>query len=436
MDFSFHIQQGQKLLEKKDAISVKKALEHFIKANEMTDEEDIGKPKILYLLAFGNLIIGQIEQSYRLAFKAKRSIDVAIENSIFSMNNMRQMLGENDIDTLIHHIEEKYAQVVYQIDTEDDNFDENVLDFSHLSQMYPSVVTKDIEPKFSINETELAKMRFTEHSALSKKCAENGDLESLLTISKYRFIHGSAGTNEFDFPIMCYYYGRLRRIEELKELLNEKQFHLFLLPDSCKELAQNLLNIGLKFPHLNEQEISYLEQKYCDSKTYQVLDAIMFDSDKLSRPIKKFDTNLLRTKNTEFSRDLLLDVFSHFSANEDLDDGYSELYVYSRIKNNIIRKKHEHVGLGEYCIFDPILSNEFYNILKRKYGIECADYFAEILSPDNLESFKTDDYYILDAKRIEDMANDYFQNPSKVEDLKIEIAQLWLNKINSREIKL
>ena len=615
MDISFHIQQGQQLLDKQDAISVKKALEHFKKANEMAEYEDIGKPKTLYHLALGNYVIGQIEQSYRIAHKAKRSIDIAIENSMISMNNMRQMLGENDIDALIQHIDEKFPQVAFQIDTDDDHFDENDLDFSRLNQIYPTVDAEEIEPEFSIedlddevlaatyfglsrtndelvyfdklrgdvlshvqgyfsshlgdqsvanrrlanritngeptdfvdeeryilidrlkltdflneykkqsngkepfnsfvdyfseeilkeftydedltiddlansnhiqekfrkmfsekyqnrvlelredyseiyqetqqslalkwikdkvfnkikiDDDELAKMKFTEHSELTRKCAKNGDIKSLLTIAKYRFIHGSAGTNEYDFPAMCYYYGRLHRVEELKELLNEKQFHLFMLPDSCKELAQNLLNIGLKFPHLDEQEISYLEQKYCDSKTFELFDIIMFDSDKLARPIKKFDKNLLNIQNTDFSRDFLLKVFSYFSENEELDGGYDELYVYSRITNQIIQKAYEDVGLGEYIITSPIHSNEFYNLLTEKYGAECADYCIEELSfGDDLESFKTYDFYLLNAENIEEVANDYFQNSSTVEDLKAEIARLWLDKINSHNIKL
>lgn len=615
MDFSFHIQQGQQLLDKQDAISVKKALEHFKKANEMIEDEHIGKPKTLYHLALGNYVIGQIEQSYRIAYKAKRSIDTAIENSMISMNNMRQMLGENDIDALIQHIDEKFPQVVFQIDTDDDDFDDNKLDFSRLNQIYPTVDEEEIEPEFSIDdldddilaatffglsrtndelvyfdklkgdvlsyvqgyfsshigdqsvanrrlanritngeptdfvdeeryilidrlkltdflneykkqsrgkepfnsfvdyfsvevlndftydkditiedlansthiqekfhemfskkyqdrvlelrndysniyqetqqalalkwikgkvfnkikieEAELKKMKVAERFELRRKCAENRDIKSLLTIAKYHFIHGSAATNETNFPELCYYYGRLHRVEELKEFLNEKQFYLLMLPDSCKELAQNLLNIGLKFPHLNEQEISYLEQKYCDSKTFELFDIIMFDSDKLARPIKKFDKNSLNVKNTDFSRDFLLKVFSHFSENEELDDGYSELYVYSRIKNKIIRKKYEDVGLGEYCIVQPIHSNEFYNLMKEKYGADCADYCIKELSfDDDLESFKTSDFYLLNAENIEEVVNGYFPNSSTVDDVKAEVARFWLNKINSHNIKL
>jgi hypothetical protein len=210
-----------------------------------------------------------------------------------------------------------------------------------------------------------------------------------------------------------------------------------MLPDSCKELAQNLLNIGLKFPHLNEQEISYLEQRYCDSKTFELFDIIMFDSDKLSRPLKKFDKNSLNVKNSNFSKEFLLEIFDYFIENEELDDGYSKMYVYNRIKNEIIRKKYEDVGLGEYCIVQPILSNEFYNLLKEKYGEACADYFiGELSFNDDIESFKTNDFYLINAEQIEEVANDYFPNSSTVEELKADVAQFWLEKMNSHNINL
>lgn len=66
-DFAFYLQQGQQLLEKKDAASVQKALECFKKANQLIEEGHIGKPKTLYNLAYGNLFIGNVEQAYRVA---------------------------------------------------------------------------------------------------------------------------------------------------------------------------------------------------------------------------------------------------------------------------------------------------------------------------------------------------------------------------------
>lgn len=617
MDFSFHLQQGQQLLEKQDAESIRKALEHFKTANEMTEEEHVGKPKILYFLALGNLHIGQIEQSYRIAHKAKRSIDTAIASSVFSMNNMRQMLGEDNIDALINHIDEKYPQLVSFTDTDDDDFDENELDFSLVSKLYKTEDKPEVKPQFSIDtlreevifatfsgqgrsddelvyfdklkgdvlchvqgyfssligdqsilnrrlanritnneptdfvdedryilidrlllteflsefkkqtndkepfhsfvdyfsvevlkdftynedltiedlvcsnhiqqkfhelfskkhaekiqalkndyttifentckslalnwikqkvfrsnhvmveESQLAKMSVEEMFQFRRQCAKNRDIKSLLALAKYRFIKGSAATNESNLPEMCYYYGRLHRAEELKEFLQEKSFYLFMLPDSCKSLAENLLNIGNKFPHLNEKEISYLEEKYCDSKTFELFDLIMFDKDLLPRTIKKFDKDLLKTKNTEFSNDFLLKIYNCFSKNEDLDDGYPEMFVYSRINNKIIRKKYEHVGLGEYCIVQPILSNQFWNLMNKKFGEKCADDLIKELSHDeNWEEFKKSDFYLLNSEHIEEVATAYFSNPKQVEEVKLGVAKFWLDEINSHVIRL
>jgi hypothetical protein len=209
-----------------------------------------------------------------------------------------------------------------------------------------------------------------------------------------------------------------------------------MLPESCKALAQNLLNIGYKFPHLSEKEISYLEQKYCDSKTFELFDIIMFDSDLLARPIKKFNKNSLNVRNSNFSRDFLLKVYDCFSENEELNDGYHKMFVYSRTKNEIIRKAYEDVGLGEYCIVQPILSNDFCNLMKEKYSEECSNYFAKALSSDKAwENFKKLDFSF-NANRIEEVANNYFSNSSQVEDVKAEVAKFWLDKINSADIKL
>ncbi len=149
MDFAFHIQQGNQLLNKNDAKSIKKALEHFKEANEMTEDSNIGKPKTLYHLAYGNLMAGNIEQSYKIAHKAKRSIEGAIENSPIRMDNMRNVLGENEIDGLINFIDEKYSRFVTNTNTEDDDFDENELNFAHIDKLYKTVLEDEIQPQFS-----------------------------------------------------------------------------------------------------------------------------------------------------------------------------------------------------------------------------------------------------------------------------------------------
>lgn len=288
-----------------------------------------------------------------------------------------------------------------------------------------------------IDESQLAKMDVEERFRFRRLCADNRDIESLLVIAKYRFIKGSTGTNESNLPEMCYYYGRLHRVEELGEFLKEKNHYLFMLSKSCKELAQNLLNIGVKFPYLNEGEISFLEERYCNSKTFELFDIIMFDCDLLPRPIKKFDKESLNKSNTEFSRDFIMQIYDCFSKNKGFDNGYSQLYVYNRIQNRIVRMKYEDIGLGEYCVIQPIFSNELWNLMMEKFGEKCADSFVKRLSVDeDWEDLKNSDFYLLDIDEIEDLAVQYFNDSSKVEDLKAEVALFWLKKMNSIKIDL
>ena len=615
MDFSFHLKQGQQLLNKKDSASIKKALEHFREANLIDDDNEMAKPKILYFLALGNYFIGQVEQAYKIAHKAKRSLDTATQNSIFVMDNMREMLGEKDIEELIEHIESKYFNQIESIDIDDDDFDENILDFSRLHLIYKSENKDDIEPsyefdeineellaatfygmcrtndeliyfdklkgdvlsyvegflsshigdqsasnrrltnritngdnpdyvdedryllidrlrlsefldemksnshdnelllsfidefsisiiqdfkydkdltlddlacsnhilnkflenfrfyanrnysdvsdefyeimnnsqhslakswikknvfnKIRINEEQLKSMDVSQRFALRRNCAQNRDIKSLLEIVKYHFIKGSAATNETNFPELCYYYGRLHKIEELKEFLSDKEFYLFMLPESCRELAENLFNIGMKFPHLSESEMLYLDDNYSDSKTFELFDIIMFDADQLPRPLKKYDVSQLKIKHSEFSEEFLLEVFDCFLKNEELDDGYSKLYVYDRVNNKIIRKRFEDLGLTEYAITQPIHSNEFHDLLRNEYGERCANELSKaICYDDDWEHFITANYFLLNAETIVESGMEYFNDENVVDELKCHVSRLWLRKINNHEYKL
>ena len=152
MDAFFHMQQGKHLLDRKDPSSLKKGLEHFKKANQISKPENIEKPIILYYLALGNLFIGNIEMSFKIANKALRSIDIAIENSPFISDNMRQILGEEGIDSLIDHIFEHYPVIVINTDPDEDDFDENHLDFTFLYNNFNIVdETDEAIPQFSFD---------------------------------------------------------------------------------------------------------------------------------------------------------------------------------------------------------------------------------------------------------------------------------------------
>jgi len=289
----------------------------------------------------------------------------------------------------------------------------------------------------TIDESQFARMKVEELFHLRRRCAENRDIEGLLSIAKYRFIKGSMATNVNNLPEMCYYYGRLHRVEELKELLQEKSFYLFGMPESCIELAQHLIYLGDKFPYLHEEEISYLETKYCDSKTFELFDIIMFDCELLPRPIKKFDKESLNRNNKDFSKQFLINVYNCFSKNDEMMGGHEDLYVYSRIHNKIIRKEYSELGLGEYCIIQPILSKEFWTLMQELYDDRCADLFLQkLFHDDDWEKYRDSNTYLVNAKEIEGIAKEYFSDLSQVENVKAQVASQWLKKINSKKIIL
>lgn len=153
MDFNFYTEQGHKLLDKKDAPSIKKALKYFKMANEITECNDISKPRALYNLALGNYLAGNTTTAYKLVNKARRSLDPAIRNSLFKMDNMRKMLGEDDINYLINYIENNFSEVILLIDSNDDDFDENELDLTQIDSIYPAGSnTVDYSPTFTVDK--------------------------------------------------------------------------------------------------------------------------------------------------------------------------------------------------------------------------------------------------------------------------------------------
>lgn len=421
MNFLFHLGQGQHLLEKRDEESILKAIEHFKIANDSTEYNHICKPSILYYLALSFLSIGQIEISYKFAHKAKLRIDTVIENSSLTMNNMRDNIGEREINVIIAYIEEEYAEIKNRVNIFDD-IDENKLNCEY--------------PKTNkIKESELVNMSFEELYLLRKECAKKNDIESLLIIAIFRFAKESSALNEDTYPEICYYYGRLRRSDNLNEFIEENAMDLLMLSDSSKELARNLFKIGYRFPFLNDEEILYLEEKYSSSITFELFDIIMFDVEKLSRPVKKFDKNLLKITHSNFSKEFLLNIYSCFLENDKLDEYDDELYTYSRIYNKIIRKSYEKLEYGEFHIIDPIQSNELSTIIKNNYGKDSMIYFAKLLSYDgDLDKFINYTSYMIRATEIENAALRYFSEKNEIDYLKLDVARFWLKNINSKDI--
>lgn len=134
-DVFFHITQGMLLIEKKDAESIKKALNHFRESNLMTQSGDIAKPQALYSLAYGNLIIGNIERAYVLVNKAFKELDVSKKQSMLKMDVWP---GEDKITELLSLLNESYPNLQRFSNIKNEGFDENYLDFSNIPLLFES----------------------------------------------------------------------------------------------------------------------------------------------------------------------------------------------------------------------------------------------------------------------------------------------------------
>jgi hypothetical protein len=126
-----------------------------------------------------------------------------------------------------------------------------------------------------MQKTDFSKLTTAELFSLKDKYAKEGDVESLLEIAIFQFGRGSLAMYKFLFPEISYYYGLMRRLDDLQLFLNENWLPISMLPSQCKELAQNLAVLGYKYPELNMDDSSYLDEALRDPETHEVVDTIL-----------------------------------------------------------------------------------------------------------------------------------------------------------------
>lgn len=270
---------------------------------------------------------------------------------------------------------------------------------------------------------------------LRQEVLKEGNIFSLLKIAAYRLESGSVGTSIDAYFEICYYLGRLNQPDAFEKFLENNPITQFL-PSSNNMLGINLFFIGLKFPNLDESEISYLEKNYCDSKLFELFDVIMFDSFRLPRKIKKFDKEKLNIKHTEFSKDFLLKIYDCFSEYEYIGRSEDERPTYSRIENTVIKKDYESLDLGEYHITFHFTSNEIWNIINDNFDENCANWFAKTFSPyPEWEDFKEAEHYGFSPQSMESAAKHHFSDIKDVEKLKCAFAEDWLKTVNSKKLR-
>lgn len=278
-------------------------------------------------------------------------------------------------------------------------------------------------------EEEIKAMGVQGYFDLRSKASKEEDLDTLLDIAFYRFYHGSDATNIDLLPELFYLCGKAQKVQQLQELLNEYGWALMTLPQDCIQRAKIMLALGLKFPNYNDMELNFLESIWCESNSYEMMDIIMYDEYLLPRSLKKFDKESLNKIHTDFSDEFLLKIYELFEVNE---EEQNNPYCYDRKINDIRQIKWDKLGRGEYPIENSKSYNEMHNHLLETYGEECAHYFAEKLCFQmmSVEEFKESTFCSVNPWQVIRVAEDYFEDESKIIDLKKWFASDYLYTCN------
>ncbi len=279
------------------------------------------------------------------------------------------------------------------------------------------------------SEQEIKSLGVNGYLALRKQASEKRDFETLLDIALYRFLYGSTADV---IEELFYLYGKTGYVLGFNKFMKEYSWAMFSVPYDRQKRAQRLLLIGIKFPALSEEEMSFLESLWCSSSSYEWMDVIMSDSELLPRRLKRFDKSRLEKFYHDWNDEFLLKVFDCFEKNEDIDNNF---FCYDRKTNSIIRKDFEDLGVGEFVIDNSKVYKDVNEFLEKTYGIEVADYFAGemMFMEENIEEFKTSTFCSVRPDDVVSVAEEYFEDPMEIRNIKLWFARDFLERCNRKK---
>ena len=87
-----------------------------------------------------------------------------------------------------------------------------------------------------------------------------------------------------------------------------------------------MLQIGMKYPDLDDEELDYLEGLYNQTKYCALIDELLFDKEKLPRSITGITRNDLSKRNEDFPDSLKDNLFNAFEKNSEvqINNEYTE----------------------------------------------------------------------------------------------------------------
>ena len=211
-------------------------------------------------------------------------------------------------------------------------------------------------------------MELSELFEYRKKALKNKDFGTLCkcAIEIAKMFPGESDPYGHHSQEVAFFLGRINDRKQFEELI----YHPYTkLPPSLRtirsfEKEEKMFDLGQRYPFLEDEELDYLEELYCSSDTYDMINRMLYDQDEvLRRKLARFDESHFLIKNDTFSKKLCLDTFNALIQNEieyniqevideryesiddrreraclfgyEVDESFSPIWVYNRRTNSI-----------------------------------------------------------------------------------------------------
>lgn len=266
---------------------------------------------------------------------------------------------------------------LYYTDVAD--YDDTIISDDPFAEAFgtPDMFRPDTSRRYT--DQELEEMSPNERHDERIRCSKEKNVLGQRDIFTYEFKRYGISASDTILPTISFLYARTDATDELKQLLNDNSYILYDLDPDKLPIAEFFIQIGCKYPNLNEEEMNHLEELYNDTRFCTIIDELLFDKERLPRTIKGITRYEIKDINENFPNSLLDQVYRAFEENSLVDEDYEDTVwrVYNRKSNTIISKAYNQIGLGECVAIGRINTNIFFNLIEEKYGEDCLYYFVK-----------------------------------------------------------
>lgn len=227
---------------------------------------------------------------------------------------------------------------------------------------------------------------------------ESGNTEKLLEIA-YEFFEKHSGVGNCIYWLLkiCYYTGRAKDNNSFEKYIqftkDKKEMLSFIINPEEVKLGQDLLKIGYDYPNLSNDQYNLVNNLYQLDKHRDLLDDIFFDEYNLPiKFIKKSSVAPSKVRNSEFSLNLIYEIFEGFLNNYVQNDNRSDtFFYYNRALNSVEKIRTFDTAKWVHFYIDFNITNRIFTDKVNK--IVGASFYEQLLEKMSIQKKENDFSY-------------------------------------------